>query len=95
MSSELTLEERLALLVDREATERQNRRLTNRLRSADLRQNAVVEPFGLVMIEAMACGTPVNNVYNSLIVIKPIVDPRAGHGPGIGGFKADSKMAWR
>jgi DNA replication protein DnaC len=45
--SALTFEERLALLVDREATERQNRRLTNRLRSADLRQNAVVEDIDL------------------------------------------------
>ena len=24
-----------------------------------------------------------------------IIDPRAGHGPGIGGFKQDSQSAWR
>ncbi|MGY4399267.1 ATP-binding protein [Bradyrhizobium sp. USDA 3315] len=36
-------EERLALLVDREATERENKRLVARLRFASLRQNAVVE----------------------------------------------------
>ena len=38
----LAFEERLALLVDREATERDNKRLVNRLRFAKLRQNAVV-----------------------------------------------------
>ena len=36
----LTFDERLALLVDREATERQNKRLISRLRFANLRQNA-------------------------------------------------------
>ncbi len=39
----LAFEERLALLVDREATERDNKRLITRLRFASLRQNAVVE----------------------------------------------------
>ena len=39
----LGFEERFALLVDREATERENKRLVNRLRFAKLRQNAVVE----------------------------------------------------
>ena len=39
----LAFEERFALLVDREATERDNKRLVNRLRFAKLRQNAVVE----------------------------------------------------
>ena len=39
----LSFEERLALLVDREATERENKRLISRLRFASLRQNAVVE----------------------------------------------------
>src|SRR5438552_5292440 len=39
----LTFEERFALLVDREATERDNKRLVTRLRFASLRQNAVVE----------------------------------------------------
>jgi len=37
----LAFEERLALLVDREATERENKRLVARLRFASLRQNAV------------------------------------------------------
>ena len=39
----LSFEERFALLIDREATERDNRRLITRLRFASLRQNAVVE----------------------------------------------------
>ena len=39
----LAFDERLALLVDREATERDNKRLISRLRFASLRQNAVVE----------------------------------------------------
>lgn len=36
-------DERLALLVDREATERGNKRLINRVPSASLRRNTVVE----------------------------------------------------
>jgi DNA replication protein DnaC len=39
----LSFEERLALLVDRESIERENKRLTSRLKFAGLRQNAVVE----------------------------------------------------
>ncbi len=40
---ELAFEERLGLLVDREMTERENRSLTNRLRRARLRHNALLE----------------------------------------------------
>jgi DNA replication protein DnaC len=40
---ELAFEERLGLLVDREITERENRRLTNRLRRAKLRHAAALE----------------------------------------------------
>jgi DNA replication protein DnaC len=40
---ELGFEERLGLLVDREITERDNRRLTNRLRKARLRHQALLE----------------------------------------------------
>ena len=43
----LGFEERFALLVDREATERDNKRLVNRLRFAKLRQNAVVEDIDI------------------------------------------------
>ena len=39
----LSFEDRLGLLVDREAIERENKRLTSRLKFAGLRQNAVVE----------------------------------------------------
>ena len=39
----LTFEERLGLLVDRELTERENRRLITRLRQAKLRQTACIE----------------------------------------------------
>jgi DNA replication protein DnaC len=39
----LSFEERLALLVDREAIERENKRLTSRLKFAGLRQSATVE----------------------------------------------------
>lgn len=40
---DLAFEERLGLLVDREITERENRRLMNRLRRARLRHNAALE----------------------------------------------------
>ena len=39
----LSFEERLALMVDREAIERKNKRLVSRLKFASLRQSAVVE----------------------------------------------------
>ena len=39
----LTFEERLGLLVDREAVERESKRLATRLKFANLRQNATVE----------------------------------------------------
>ena len=39
----LSFEDRLALIVDREMTERENRRLKTRLRKAKLRQNASIE----------------------------------------------------
>jgi DNA replication protein DnaC len=39
----LSFEERLGLLVDREATDRENRRLKTRLKKARLRQNASIE----------------------------------------------------
>ena len=39
----LSFEERIALMVDREAIERENKRLVSRLKFASLRQSAVVE----------------------------------------------------
>lgn len=41
--NDMTFEERLGLLVDREAVERETRRLKTRLRKAKLRQNASIE----------------------------------------------------
>lgn len=41
--SDMTFEERLGLLVDREMTERENRRLSNRLRRARFKLNAALE----------------------------------------------------
>lgn len=41
--TELSFEERLGLLVEREATERANRRLQTRLRKAKLREHAAIE----------------------------------------------------
>jgi DNA replication protein DnaC len=46
-SDELTFLERLGLLVDREQTERENRRLKTRLAQAHLRQTATVEDVNL------------------------------------------------
>ncbi len=40
---DISFEERLGLLVDREVTERENRRLQTRLRQAKLKQNACIE----------------------------------------------------
>jgi DNA replication protein DnaC len=61
----LTFEERLGLLVDREMTDRENRRLTTRLRQARLRQEASLEdidfrhPRGLdrtLIAQLSSCG---------------------------------------
>ena len=41
--TDLSFEERLGLLVDREMTERDNRRMTSRLRRAKLRHTAILE----------------------------------------------------
>jgi DNA replication protein DnaC len=43
----LAFEQRLALLIDREVTERENQRLVTRLKFASLRQTAVVEDIDL------------------------------------------------
>jgi hypothetical protein len=46
-STQLTFEDRLAMLVDREVLERDNKRLKTRLRFAGLRQMASPEDVGL------------------------------------------------
>jgi DNA replication protein DnaC len=74
----LAFEERLALMVDREAIERQNKRLVSRLKFAGLRQNAVVEdldmkaPRGLdkALFAKLAAGDCIDR-HQNLIVIGP------------------------
>lgn len=74
----LSFDERLGLLVDREATERDNRRLASRLRRAKLRQTATVEdidyrhPRGLdkaVMLALAGCQWI--QKHNNCIIIGP------------------------
>ena len=72
---ELAFEERLGLLSDREVTERENRRLTSRLRRAKLKHNAVLEdidyrhPRGLdkSLIQSLAACRWVTEHLNILI----------------------------
>ena len=74
----LAFEERLALLVDREAIDRENKRLVSRLKFAGLRQNAVVEdvdmkaPRGLdkALFAKLAAGDWIDQ-HQNLIVIGP------------------------
>jgi DNA replication protein DnaC len=74
----LSFEERFALLVDREATERDNRRLKTRLRYASLRQNAVIEdidlrtPRGLdrALFQKLTAGDWIDRHHNLLIIGK-------------------------
>ena len=74
----LAFEERLGLMVDREALERQNKRLITRLKFASLRQNAVVEdvdmkaPRGLdkLLFAKLAAGDWIDQ-HQNLIVIGP------------------------
>ena len=60
---ELAFEERLGLLVDRELTERENRRMSSRLRRAKLKHNAALEdidyrhPRGLDKSLILSLGT--------------------------------------
>jgi DNA replication protein DnaC len=71
----LGFEERLGLLVDREITERDDRRLKTRLRQAKLRQQAAIEdidyrhPRGLdkAMIASLANGAWIKAHHNILI----------------------------
>ncbi len=77
-SAALGFEDRLALMVDREAIERENKRLVGRLRFASLRQSAVVEdvdmkaPRGLdkALFARLAAGDWIDQNQN-LIVIGP------------------------
>jgi DNA replication protein DnaC len=74
----LAFEERLGLMVDREAIERQNKRLVTRLKFAGLRQNAVVEdvdmktPRGLdkTLFAKLVAGDWISQ-HQNLIIIGP------------------------
>jgi DNA replication protein DnaC len=74
----LPFEERLGLMIDREAIERENKRLTTRLKFACLRQSAVVEdvdlkaPRGLdkALFHKLVAGDWIDHKQN-LIVIGP------------------------
>ncbi len=71
----LSVDERLGLMVDREQTERDNRRLTTRLRNAKLRHRAAIEdvdyrtPRGLdkAQLTQLATGTWLREHLNVLI----------------------------
>lgn len=73
---ELSFEERLGLLADRELTEREDRRLQTRLRQAKLRQNACLEdldyraPRGLdkALITQLATGKWVRDGLNVILL---------------------------
>ena len=74
----LTFEERLGLMIDREAIERENKRLANRLKFAGLRQNAVVEDINLkatrgldrTLLQKLIAGDWIDRKQN-LIIIGP------------------------
>ena len=75
----LDFEERLALLLDRETMERDNKRLVARLRFAALRQEAVVEdidlraPRGLdrALFQKLATGDWIDRKQNLLVIGPP------------------------
>ena len=74
----LAFEERIAMMIDREAIERENKRLTTRLKFACLRQSAIVEdvdmkaPRGLdkALFQKLVGGDWINR-HQNLIVIGP------------------------
>jgi DNA replication protein DnaC len=74
----LSFDERLGLLVDREAIERENKRLVSRLKFAGLRQNAVVEDVDMkaargldkALFARLAAGDWIDQ-HQTLIVIGP------------------------
>jgi DNA replication protein DnaC len=70
---DLSFEERLGLLADREMTEREDRRLQTRLRQARLRQNACLDyraPRGLdkALITQLATGQWIRDGLNLILV---------------------------
>lgn len=71
----LSFEERLGLLVDREATERENRRLKTRLSGAKLREQACLEDLNFkhrrnldrAMVQKLATSDWIKKAYNVFI----------------------------
>ena len=76
--ADLPFEDRLGLLVDREAIERENKRLSSRLKFAGLRQNAVIEDIDMkaargldkALFAKLAAGDWIGQKQNLLIVGK-------------------------
>jgi DNA replication protein DnaC len=74
----LAFEERIAMMIDREAVERENKRLTTKLKFACLRQSAVVEevdmkaPRGLdkALFQKLVGGSWIDR-HQNLIVVGP------------------------
>lgn len=74
----LAFEERIAMMIDREAIERENKRLTTRLKFACLRQSAVVEDVDMkasrgldkALFQKLATGDWIDR-HQNLIVIGP------------------------
>ncbi len=71
----LGFEERLGLMIDREAIERDNKRLVTRLKFASLRQSAVIEDIDLravrgldrALFHKLAAGDWIDRHHNLLI----------------------------
>ena len=71
----LGFEERLGMMIDREATERDNKRLVTRLKFASLRQSAVIEDIDLravrgldrALFQKLAVGDWIDRHHNLLI----------------------------
>jgi DNA replication protein DnaC len=97
---ELSFEERFGLLVDREYTERENRRLQSRLRLAKLRQNACMEdidyrhPRGLdkSLVKSLSTLKWVKDHFNILITGpcgagKSFIGCALGHRACLEGFR--------
>jgi DNA replication protein DnaC len=74
--SVLAFEERIGLMIDREAIERENKRLATRLKFAALRQNAVVEDINLratrgldrALFQKLVAGDWIDRKQNLIIV---------------------------
>jgi len=74
----LAFEERIAMMIDREAIERENKRLTTRLKFACLRQSAVIEdvdmkaPRGLdkALFQKLAAGDWIDRHQNLIVIGK-------------------------